>query len=121
MLGPAFGGRDISGGQWQRLGIARLLMRHSRVWILDEPTAAMDPESEEKIIASFRHLTKGRTAIIITHRFATARLADRIAVIDEGRVTEIGTHDELLAAKGQYARIFQMQAKAYCLPPSEQA
>jgi len=112
-LGPAFGGRDLSGGQWQRLALARLFMRKSRVWIMDEPTSAMDPETEERTFRCFRQWTEGRTAIIITHRFATARIADRIAVIDDGRVTELGTHDELMARGGHYARIFQLQKQAF--------
>lgn len=112
-LGPAFGGQDLSGGQWQRLALARLFMRHSRLWIMDEPTSAMDPETEMRTFECFRQWTEGRTAIIITHRFATARIADRIAVVDDGRVAEIGTHEELLAANGQYARLFRMQAQAF--------
>jgi ABC-type multidrug transport system fused ATPase/permease subunit len=112
-LGPAFGGQDLSGGQWQRLALARLFMRHSRLWIMDEPTSAMDPETEMRTFECFRQWTEGRTAIIITHRFATARIADRIAVVDDGRVAEIGTHEELLAADGQYARLFRMQAQVF--------
>jgi ATP-binding cassette, subfamily B, bacterial len=112
-LGAAFGGQDLSGGQWQRIALARLFMRQSRLWIMDEPTSAMDPETEERTVRTFRQWTKGRTAIIITHRFSTARIADRIAVVDEGRVTEFGTHDELLRAGGGYARIFNMAASAY--------
>lgn len=112
-LGAAFGGQDLSGGQWQRIALARLFMRRSRLWILDEPTSAMDPETEERTVRCFRQWTQGRTAIVITHRFSTARIADRIAVVDDGRVTEIGTHDELLAAGNDYARIFHLQARAY--------
>lgn len=112
-LGPSFGGQDLSGGQWQRLALARLFMRHSRLWIMDEPTSAMDPETEMRTFECFRQWTEGRTAIIITHRFATARIADRIAVVDDGQVAEIGTHEELLAANGQYARLFRMQAQVF--------
>ncbi|HMG23183.1 MAG TPA: ABC transporter ATP-binding protein, partial [Kofleriaceae bacterium] len=78
-LGAAFGGRNLSGGQWQRIALARLFMRKSLLWILDEPTAAMDPEAEEQVVQCFRQWTAGRTAIVITHRFSTARIADRIA------------------------------------------
>lgn len=112
-LGAAFGGRNLSGGQWQRIALARLFMRRSLLWILDEPTSAMDPEAEEQVVRCFRQWTAGRTAIVITHRFSTARIADRIAVLDRGRVTEIGTHDELIAAGGDYARSFTRQAQAY--------
>jgi ABC-type multidrug transport system fused ATPase/permease subunit len=112
-LGPAFGGQDLSGGQWQRMALARLFMRPSRLWILDEPTSAMDPETEEQVFECFRQSAAGRTAIIITHRFSTARIADRIAVVDEGRVVEIGTHAELLSAHGHYAEIFSLQAQVY--------
>jgi ATP-binding cassette subfamily B protein len=112
-LGPAFGGHDLSGGQWQRMALARLFMRHSRFWIMDEPTSAMDPETEMQTFRCLREWTEGRTAIIITHRFSTARIADRIAVVDEGRVTELGTHEQLLAADGQYARLFRMQAQVF--------
>jgi ABC-type multidrug transport system fused ATPase/permease subunit len=112
-LGPAFGGQDLSGGQWQRMALARLFMRPSRLWILDEPTSAMDPKTEEQVFECFRQSAAGRTAIIITHRFSAARIADRIAVVDEGRVAEIGTHEELLSAKGYYAEIFNLQAQVY--------
>lgn len=112
-LGPTFGGGELSGGQWQRIALARLFMRRSRLWILDEPTSTMDPETEERTVRCFRQWTQGRTAILITHRLSTARIADRIAVVDDGRVTELGTHDELIAAGGHYARLFQLQARAY--------
>ena len=113
MLGPAFGGQDISGGQWQRIALARLFMRKSRLWILDEPTSAMDPEMEERTFRCFRQWAKDRTAIVITHRSSTARIADRIAVIDAGQVVEIGTHDELLALKGHYSKFFELQASVF--------
>ncbi len=112
-LGIAFGGRNLSGGQWQRIALARLFMRRSRLWILDEPTSAMDPEAEAQVVRCFRQWTAGRTAIVITHRFSTARIADRVAVFDDGRITEIGTHDELIAAGRDYARIFTTQAHSY--------
>lgn len=112
-LGTAFGGSDLSGGQWQRVALARLFIRKSRIWILDEPTAAMDPETEERTFQRFREWTSGRTAIMIAHRLSTVLMADRIAVLDDGRVTELGTHDELLRAGGQYAKMFSLQAAAY--------
>jgi ATP-binding cassette subfamily B protein len=112
-LGTAFGGRDVSGGQWQRIALARLFMRPSRLWVLDEPTSAMDPEAEERTFHRFREWTSNRTAILIAHRFSTVRIADRIALIQDGRTSEIGTHEELLAADGQYAQLFRLQSQSY--------
>lgn len=111
-LGRAFGGDDLSGGQWQRVALARAFMRKSRILVLDEPTAAMDAEGEHEIFQRFRDLKKDRTAILITHRFGTVRMADRIVVIDGGRIVEQGTHTELMALNGLYARMFSLQAEA---------
>ncbi|GDX81146.1 ABC transporter permease [Deltaproteobacteria bacterium] len=110
-LGRAFGGDDLSGGQWQRIALARAFMRKSRILVLDEPTASMDAEGEHEIFQRFRDLKKDRTAILITHRFGTVRMADRIVVIDGGRIVEQGTHDALLALGGLYARMFSLQAE----------
>jgi ATP-binding cassette subfamily B protein len=110
-LGRAFGGDDLSGGQWQRVALARAFMRKSRILVLDEPTAAMDAEGEHEIFQRFRDLKKDRTAILITHRFGTVRMADRIVVIDGGRIVEDGTHDALMAVGGLYARMFSLQAE----------
>ena len=110
-LGRAFGGDDLSGGQWQRVALARAFMRKSRILVLDEPTAAMDAEGEHEIFQRFRDLKKDRTAILITHRFGTVRMADRIVVIDGGRIVEEGTHDALMALGGLYARMFSLQAE----------
>jgi ATP-binding cassette, subfamily B, bacterial len=107
------GGHDLSGGEWQRLALARIMYRNADVWILDEPTASLDPEAEAAIFAELKENLKGRIGIVISHRFSTVRIADRIAVIDGGRVTELGTHEELLLRKSQYARLFELQASGY--------
>ncbi len=107
------GGHDLSGGEWQRLALARIMFRNADIWILDEPTSSLDPEAEAAIFAELKENLKGRIGIVISHRFSTVRIADRIAVIDDGRVTEIGTHEELLAAGNRYARLFELQASGY--------
>jgi ATP-binding cassette subfamily B protein len=107
------GGHDLSGGEWQRLAIARLLYRDADVWILDEPTSALDPEAEAAVFAELKSNLKGRMGLVISHRFSTVRIADRIAVIGDGRIAELGTHEELLAARGTYARLFELQAAGY--------
>jgi ATP-binding cassette subfamily B protein len=107
------GGHDLSGGEWQRLALARLLFRDPDIWILDEPTASLDAEAEAAVFANIRAVLQNRIGIIISHRFSTVRVADRIAVMAEGRIAEIGTHDELLAAGGTYARLFELQAAGY--------
>jgi ATP-binding cassette, subfamily B, bacterial len=112
-LGRAFGGDDLSGGQWQRIALARAFMRKSRILILDEPTAAMDAEAEHEIFQRFRDLKENRTALLITHRFSTVRMADRIVVFEDGAIVEAGTHPELMALEGRYARMFNLQAAGY--------
>jgi ATP-binding cassette subfamily B protein len=107
------GGHDLSGGEWQRLALARIMYRNADIWILDEPTSSLDPEAEAAIFAELKENLKGRIGIVISHRFSTVRIADRIAVIDEGRVTELGTHEELLAAGNRYAELFELQASGY--------
>ncbi|HVE94907.1 MAG TPA: ABC transporter ATP-binding protein [Acidimicrobiales bacterium] len=107
------GGHDLSGGEWQRLALARLLYRNADIWVLDEPTAALDPEAEAAIFAELRDQLEGRIGLVISHRFSTVRIADRIAVIEDGRVSELGTHDELLAHRGRYAELFELQASGY--------
>jgi len=107
------GGHDLSGGEWQRLALARIMYRDADVWILDEPTSSLDPEAEAGIFAELKENLKGRIGIVISHRFSTVRIADRIAVVANGHVTELGTHEELLAAKGRYAELFEMQAAGY--------
>ncbi len=113
MLGRWFGGVGLSGGEWQRLALARAFMRRSELLILDEPTAAIDAEGEHQLFERFQTLKAGRTAILITHRFSTVRMADRIVVLDGGRVVEEGKHADLLAKDGLYARMFRLQAARY--------
>ena len=94
------GGHDLSGGEWQRLALARIMYRDADIWILDEPTSSLDPEAEAAIFAELKENLKGRIGIVISHRFSTVRIADRIAVIADGQVSELGTHEELLAGEG---------------------
>ncbi len=107
------GGHDLSGGEWQRLALARIMYRDADIWILDEPTSSLDPEAEAAIFAELKENLKGRIGIVISHRFSTVRIADRIAVIADGHVTELGTHQELLQAGGRYAQLFELQAAGY--------
>lgn len=107
------GGHDLSGGEWQRLALARIMYRNADIWILDEPTSALDPEAEAAIFAELKANLKGRIGIVISHRFSTVRIADRIAVIDNGKISELGTHEELKAAGNRYAELFELQAMGY--------
>jgi ATP-binding cassette subfamily B protein len=107
------GGHDLSGGEWQRLALARILYRDADIWILDEPTSSLDPEAEAGIFAELKANLRGRIGIVISHRFSTVRIADRIAVVAGGRVTELGSHEELLEAGGRYAELFEIQAAGY--------
>ena len=107
------GGHDLSGGEWQRLALARIMYRNADIWILDEPTASLDPEAEAAIFAELKENLKGRIGIVISHRFSTVRIADRIAVIDDGKIKELGTHEELIAAGNRYAQLFELQASGY--------
>jgi ATP-binding cassette subfamily B protein len=109
-------GVDLSGGQWQRIALARALYaveRGARVLVLDEPTAQLDVRSEVAFYDRFLELTAGATTLVISHRFSTVRRAERIAVLDQGRLIELGSHRELLAAGGTYAEMFALQAERF--------
>jgi len=114
MLGRRFeGGVELSGGEWQKVALARAYMREAQVLILDEPTASLDARAEYEVFLRFGELMAGRTAVLISHRFSTVRAADRIVVLVGGRVTEVGTHEELVARRGGYAELFELQAAGY--------
>ena len=114
MLGKWFErGHDLSGGEWQKVALARAFMRDAEVLVLDEPTASLDALNEYAIFQRFRELTDNKIALLISHRFSTVRMADRIVVLDGGRIIETGTHAELLALGGEYAKLFTVQAEGY--------
>jgi ATP-binding cassette subfamily B protein len=106
-------GVDLSGGEWQKVAIARAYMRDAQVLILDEPTAALDARSEFEVFQRFKELSEGKTAVLISHRFSSVRMADRILVLAGGEVEAMGTHEELLAQGGRYAELFELQAAGY--------
>ena len=114
MLGRRFeGGVDLSGGEWQKIALARAYLRNAQVLILDEPTAGLDARSETEVFRRFTELTTAKTALFISHRFSTVRMADRIVVLQDGRISEDGSHDELASRGGLYAEMFEMQAVHY--------
>ena len=109
------GGRQLSGSERQRLSIARAILADPRILVLDEATASVDTETERAIQASLEQLTRGRTTISIAHRLSTLREADRLIVIEDGRLVESGTHDELVRQKGTYYKLLQLQSKALAM------
>lgn len=114
MLGKRFSeGIDLSGGEWQKIALARAYMRDAQIVILDEPTASLDARAEYEVFKRFSELTKGKSAVIISHRFSTVRMADRILVLKNGELLELGTHEELLHKNGLYAELFALQAQGY--------
>jgi len=114
ILGKRFGsGTELSGGQWQKIALARAYMSAGEVIILDEPTSALDARAEHEVFQRFIGLTKGKTSVIISHRFSTVRMADRIIVLKDGGILERGTHEELMARGDLYAELFELQAEGY--------
>ena len=107
-------GTELSGGQWQKIALARAFMREEAdMLVLDEPTAALDAEAEHAVFTRFRELAQGRTTIVISHRFPTVRMASTIVVLDQGQIVEKGTHEQLVAQGGKYAKMFALQAEGY--------
>src|SRR5215470_10109207 len=114
MLGRRFdGGVDLSAGQWQKIALGRAYMRDAQLLILDEPTASLDARAEYEVFLRFSDLTKGRMAVLISHRFSTVRMADRILVLRGGELVDQGTHEELIERGGLYAELFSLQAAGY--------
>ena len=114
MLGRRFkNGVELSGGQWQKIALGRAYMRDAQLLILDEPTSALDARAEHEVFQRFAELITGKSAVLISHRFSTVRMADRILVLENGQLVEIGSHEELLVKKGKYAELFTLQAKGY--------
>jgi len=114
ILGRRFeGGANLSGGEWQKIALARAYMRDAELLVLDEPTAALDARAEHQVFERFNELTAGKMAVLISHRFSTVRMANRILVLDDGRIIEDGSHEQLLALDGRYAELFNLQAAGY--------
>ncbi len=106
-------GHELSGGEWQKVALSRAFMREAEVLVLDEPTASLDAEAEYEVFCRFQELTAGKMAVLVSHRFSTVRMADRIVVLDDGRIAEAGSHGDLMARDGIYARLFTLQAQGY--------
>jgi ATP-binding cassette, subfamily B, bacterial len=114
VLGKRFAnGVELSGGQWQKIALARAYMRDAQLLILDEPTAALDARAEHEVFLRFAELIEGKSAVLISHRFSTVRMAERILFLENGQMLEYGSHEELLAQNGKYAELFRLQARGY--------
>jgi ATP-binding cassette, subfamily B, bacterial len=114
ILGCRFkGGVDLSGGEWQKMALARAYLRDAQLLILDEPTAALDARSEHEVFERFAELTEGKMALLISHRFSTVKMADRILVIENGKIAEQGQHQDLIEQSGHYAEMYELQAANY--------
>jgi len=114
MLGKRFSkGVELSGGEWQKIALARAYMGDAQLLILDEPTSALDARAENEVFIRFAELIEGRTAVLISHRFSTVRMADRILLLENGEMKELGSHEELLQLGGKYAELFNLQARGY--------
>jgi ATP-binding cassette subfamily B protein len=113
LLGRELGGRELSGGEWQKLALARALFRDAELLVLDEPTASLDVETEYAIYTRFRMLTCDKMTLLVSHRFSTVRMAERILYLEDGRVREEGSHADLMSLNGEYARLYRLQAAQY--------
>ncbi len=107
------GGEELSHGEWQKIALARAFIRDAQIIILDEPTSAMDARAEYELFERFHKLTKGRTAILISHRLSSVRMVDRVFVLKDGKILESGPHDELVERNGEYSQLFNLQAQYY--------
>lgn len=112
-LGRELGDRELSGGQWQRIAPSRAFMADSALLVLDEPTAELDPRGEHEVFQRFAELTRDRMTVLVSHRFSTVRMADRILLLENGTITEEGDHQSLIARDGEYARMYRLQASQY--------
>jgi ATP-binding cassette subfamily B protein len=112
-LGRTFGDVDLSGGEWQRVALARAFARDARLLVLDEPTSNLDARAEHDLFLRFRRLAHGRTTILVSHRFSTVAMADRIVVLERGRIVESGSHAELMVRAGAYAQLYELQRRSH--------